>query len=184
MNSDIPAVEIDETLASTLYTQDYSPKPVIEGVKIVSLKNYTGEEGDFSEILRVNNEGYIQDFPEFKIAQINRTKLHAGSIKAWHLHMKQDEIWVLIPNGHLFVGLWDVRKNSPTKGTSMRIALGENNSQLLFIPRGVAHGSANFTSDSIQLFYLVNQRFNISDPDEKRLKWDSLGADFWLPQKD
>lgn len=178
------SIEIDEKIALDVYTQDYSPKSVIEGVVVKSLKVNVDEEGDFSEIVRINQEGYLEMFPEFKLSQINRTKLNPGSIKAWHLHMEQDEIWYLISGGHLFVGLWDTRKNSKTSGQSMRIALGDGGSSIVFIPKGVAHGSANFTTEPVQLIYFVNKQFNIQNPDEKRIRWDALTAHFWETQKD
>ncbi|MBV9851097.1 MAG: dTDP-4-dehydrorhamnose 3,5-epimerase, partial [Armatimonadetes bacterium] len=48
-----------------------------------------------------------------------------------------------------------------------------------YIPRGVAHGGANVGLVPATILYYVNQRFDISDPDERRLPWDILGEDFW-----
>lgn len=176
--------DIDETVASKVYTQKYSEKAVIEGVSIISLKNNVSEDGDFSEIVRITESGEIEQLPGFKIAQINRSKLYPGAIKGWHLHLRQDDLWHVLPSTHLLVGLWDLRKSSKTKGVTMRIALGGGNSKLLFIPKGVAHGAVNITSKAAEVFYFVNQKFDINNPDEKRLSWDSLGADFWKPLKD
>ena len=182
MNSFVP-VEIDETLAPEINTQNYSPKVMIDGVKIIQTKKFVGEEGDFSEIFRISKEGLVEGFPEFKVAQINRTKLIGGSVKGWHLHLVQNEIWHMIPDGHLFVGLWDIRKNSPTRGKTMRISVGEGIGYLVFIPRGVAHGAANFTPDPVNLLYFVSEQFNHENPDEKRIERDALGDDFWTPQE-
>lgn len=167
-----------------LYTQAYKEKVDIEGVSLISLKNNVGEDGDLSEVLRTKENGEIEKIPGFKIAQINRTKLYSGAIKGWHLHFRQDDVWYVLPSSHIIVGLWDLRSSSKTKGAVMRIALGGGNSQLLLIPRGVAHGSVNISQKEAEVFYFVNQKFNIDDPDEKRLPWDSLGADFWVPKKD
>ncbi len=175
--------DINEESRGKIYIQDYSAKPQISGVKIIPVKNFVGEDGDFSEIIRMEN-GKIEGFETFNVEQVNRSKLLANAIKGWHLHFGQDDIFYLPPSDSLLVGLWDLRKNSETNGVSMKITLGAGQSSLLFIPRGVAHGMTNVSGESIDLFYFVNQQFNTSDPDERRLPWDCLGADFWTPQKD
>lgn len=182
--ADLTIDDIDGQIREKVYVQDYTKSPNIEGVKIIPLKTHSSEEGDFGEIIRIASNGEIEQVPGFRLVQVNRTHLFPGSIKAWHLHFRQDEIWYLPPNRDLFVGLWDVRKNSTTRGTLMRLTLGGGKSELLFIPRGVAHGSANFTLVDANLFYLVNEKFDIKNPDEKRLPWDQAGADFWKPKRD
>jgi dTDP-4-dehydrorhamnose 3,5-epimerase len=167
----------------SIYAQDYSPKTKIEGVEFVPVRNHPGDEGDFSEVLRLNDDGFLEAKPDFKLAQINRTKLFPHSIKAWHVHFRQDEMWYVSPWDHLFVGLWDLRQDSPTANQKMRIVLGCGQSQILFIPKGVAHGSANFAEKPLELFYFVNQRFDLSEPDEKRIPWDTI-KDFWTPERD
>ena len=184
MSANLTIDDIDEQVKDKVYTQDYSKKEAIQGVKTISLNHYTDEEGDFGEVVRLNADGELEQVPGFRLAQINRTRLFPGSIKAWHLHSKQDEIWYLPPSKDLFVGLWDVRKNSPTNGTLTRLVLGGGKSELLFIPRGIAHGSANFSLVDANLFYLVNDKFNIKNPDELRIPWDAAGADFWKSKCD
>lgn len=184
MAQDLTLADIDEQVKGKVYPQDYSKKDSIENVKIITLTHYPGEEGDFGEIIKLNSNGELLEVPGFRLAQMNRTHLYSGSIKAWHLHFKQDEIWYLPPNYDLFVGLWDVRKNSSTNGNLMRLVMGGGKPELLFIPRGVAHGSANFTNKDLDLFYLVTAHFNMKNPDELRIPWDAAGADFWEPKRD
>ncbi len=176
--------DIIEDIRGKIYTQDYSGASNIEDVKIIQLKNHPGEDGDFCEILKLNKQGDAEGLSGFNIAQINRSKLNSGSIKAWHLHFRQDEIWYVLPSDHLLVGLWDVRSNSKTSGKNMRIVLGGGDSKLIFIPKGVAHGLANFLTRPVDMFYFVSKQFDVNDPDEKRIKWDALGKDFWSPLKD
>ena len=184
MDKALSVNDVSENLQSKISVQDYSKKPVIDGVKIVDVKNFVGEDGDFSELFRINENGEVDNFPGFKIAQINRSKLIPGAIKAWHLHFNQDEIWHVVPSNRLVVGLWDVRANSATNNVSMKIVLGGGISKLLYIPRGVAHGCANFTKKDAELFYFVSNQFDINNPDEKRFKWDENGADFWTPTRE
>jgi len=175
--------DIETKNKKKIYKQKYTSSKLIEGVKIIDIKNISSEEGDFSEIARFE-KGKIKQIPDFEIAQMNRTRLIPGSIKAWHLHFKQDFVWYVSPFDHLFVGLWDVRKKSKTKGKKMRIILGVGKSQLLFIPKGVAQGTAVFQHLPLDLYVFSNQEFNMKDHDERRLSWDSLGKDFWFPKKD
>jgi dTDP-4-dehydrorhamnose 3,5-epimerase len=173
--------DIDEKSRGKIYIQDYSARPQIEGVKIIPIKNFVGEDGDFSEIIRMQN-GQIEGMEDMNVAQVNRSRLLPGGIKGWHLHFDQDDIFYLPPSDSLLVGLWDLRKDSSSK--SMKITLGAGQSSLLFIPRGVAHGMTNISGEPIDLFYFVSSQFDAKNPDERRLPWDSLGADFWTPQRD
>lgn len=171
-------------LKQEIYVQDYSKKKTIEGVKIVEVKKFIGEDGTFEELTRINEHGDMQEFPNFKIKQINRSKLLPGSVKAWHVHFKQEDIWYVAPEDHMILGLWDLRNDSDTKDTKMKVVLGNGGSKLIYVPRGVAHGVVNISKKSGTIWYFVNGQFNFSDPDEKRLKWDAAGADFWEIKKE
>jgi dTDP-4-dehydrorhamnose 3,5-epimerase len=173
-----------DTVQQNVFLQDYSSQPVLDGVQIIQMKSFPSDEGDFAEVIRFTDNGEFEHVPGFKIAQMNRTRLFPGSVKAWHMHQNQDEIWYVPPYFQLFMGLWDTRKDTPTANKTMRLNLGAGRSMMVYIPRGVAHGSANFSTDAVGLFYFVNQKFNMDNPDELRLHWDVIGADFWKPERD
>ncbi len=176
--------DVDQEVKSKVYLQDYSKKGFIDGVKLVELPTSIGEEGYFAELSRLDQNGEMIGFPGFHLAQVNWVKMYPSTVKAWHLHLKQDEIWCVRPDSHLLVGLWDLRKNSHTKGKNMRIVMGEGKTQALFIPKGVAHGSAIVNANTVEMLYFVDQVFDIKNPDEYRINWNSLGADFWKPLRD
>ena len=171
-------------ISEKIYTQNYSSQPEIEGVQSFDVKNFLNEEGDFSELLRLNESGHLEIMPDFQLRQVNRTTLFPSSIKAWHFHHGQDEMWYVPPFFQITLGLWDIREQSATKNVKKKIQLGGGTSKLVFIPRGVAHGAANFSNQNAQLFYFVSAQFNSQDPDEMRLPWDTAGADFWQPERD
>ncbi len=175
---------IDSRVRDRVYVQDYSPKPAIEDVRVIKLKNFVGENGDFSELIRVNDAGEVPDIPGFRVRQINRSKQYSKAVKAWHIHYKQDEVWYVPPDEHLMLGLWDIREGSPTKGVTQKIPLGGGNSIAVFIPRGVAHGAANFSGKKANVYYFVSNQFDPENPDEHRLPWDAAGAEFWEPPKE
>jgi len=184
MDKPLTLQDIDEKFRSRVYTQDYSPKQLIDGVNVIQLKHVVGEEGDFSELLRLNEKGEFLQIPGFSVRQINRSTQLPNSIKAWHVHMRQDELWYVPEESHLLVGLWDLRKGSPTRGMTNRMVLGRSTHRLLYIPRGVAHGSANVSTSMGVIIYFVNSHFNKENPDEHRIPWDTLGATFWMPSRD
>lgn len=159
-----------------IQTQQYD-KPEIEGVKIFHLQKFVTEDGSFSELLRFSQNGTLEILPEFHIAQINRSIMLPNTVKAWHIHFNQDEVWNVSARTHLLLGLWDLREHSSTKGKAMRIPMSSE--KLVYIPRGVAHGAANHMTHATEIFYFVNNTYNKDTPDEQRLPWDSNGKEFW-----
>jgi dTDP-4-dehydrorhamnose 3,5-epimerase len=106
-----------------------------------------------------------------------------GTIKAFHLHFNQEDVWFVMPYDRLLIGLFDARENSKTYKQSMRFVMGAGRAQILYLPRGVAHGLANIWQQPANMIYFVNQQFDANQPDEQRLPWDTLGADFWEIKK-
>ncbi len=160
-------------------TQYYGKKPAIDGVRLIELRTMTDDGGSFLEIARFDESGHLDSLPDFQVRQTSFSLVLPGAIKAFHLHFRQDDVWFVPPGDRLLAGLIDVRANSPSKGVSMRVALGGGKAQLLFIPRGVGHGVANLGTVPGTIFYFVNQQFNLDDPDERRLPHDCVGDHFW-----
>jgi dTDP-4-dehydrorhamnose 3,5-epimerase len=147
-------------------------------VKLIEFNLLTDDGGDFHEIARVE-KNRVNLLDGFEIRQINRSRFNPGLVKAFHLHLKQDEIWAVHPLDRLLVGLLDTRKGSQTEGAAMRLVLGGGKCRFLYIPRGVAHGGMVLGSNPVDVIYLVSEHFSPQDPDEWRLPWDTLGRDFW-----
>jgi dTDP-4-dehydrorhamnose 3,5-epimerase len=175
---------IDPAVRSKIYTQAYKPKDCIEGVSVIELQTMIDEEGDFSELMLLKANGESALFPGFVLRQINRSAQNPGSVKAWHLHLLQDEVWFVSGQSHLLIGLWDIRAHSKSRGITMRIPAGGSSGRMVYIPRGVAHGSVNMSDQPGVIIYFINNHFDKDNPDEHRLPWDSLGTNFWLPQRD
>ena len=175
--------DIDPSIKKLIYPADYTEEEFLDGVKLINMKNIPAEEGDFSEILRIK-QGELESFKGFKLAQINRTTLVPSSIKAWHLHYKQDEIWYVSPQDHLLAGLWDVRRKSRTSGKTI---VCEVTSEIWKI---LLHKSLRYvkvfkvSNKPVELYVFVNKQFKILHHDEKRIPWDSLGKEFWRPKRD
>jgi dTDP-4-dehydrorhamnose 3,5-epimerase len=166
-----------------LFVQDYSKKPTIDGVQIINLNMFVDDGGSLAEIVRVDDNGNLLVLPGFKVRQSTFSQMLPGTIKAFHLHYNQEDVWFINPTDRLLIGLFDARKDSPTYNASMRFVLGAGRAQILFIPRGVAHGLANVWQQPANMIYFVNQWFDPKNPDEHRLPWDILGAEFWQIRK-
>jgi len=166
-----------------LSVQDYSKKVTIEGVQLINLNMFVDDGGALAEVVRLDEQGNLQILPEFKVRQSTYSQMLPGTIKAFHLHYNQEDLWFVVPTDRLLIGLFDARKDSPTYNQTMRFVLGAGRAQALYIPRGVAHGLANIGTQPANMIYFVNQCFDASNPDEHRLPWDKLGEDFWTVRK-
>jgi dTDP-4-dehydrorhamnose 3,5-epimerase len=151
-------------------------------VQLIDLPLFSDEGGDFCELTRFLADGTLSQLPEYRPAQISYSLMEPGTIKAWHLHRNQDDLWFVPPGDRLLIGLLDTREGSPTHDRSMRLVMGAGKARLLFVPRGVAHGVANLSPRPASVIYFVNQGFDAQQPDEHRLPHDILGPDFWTIQ--
>lgn len=174
---------IGNEFSSELSIQDYSKKPTIEGVQLINLNLFVDDGGALAEVVRLDDQGNLQVLPDFKVKQSTFSQMLPGTIKAFHLHYNQEDCWFILPYDRLLIGLFDARKDSPTYKKSMRFVLGAGRAQILYIPRGVAHGLANPWTKPANMIYFVNQCFDANQPDEHRLPWDILGEDFWEIRK-
>lgn len=170
---------IGREYVNDLSVQDYSKKTQIEGVQIIPLNLFVDDGGALAEILRFDDQGNLQILPEFKVKQTTFSQMMPGTIKAFHLHYNQEDVWFVMPYDRMLIGLFDARKDSKTYEKSMRFVLGAGRAQALYIPRGVAHGLANVWQQPANMIYFVNQCFDPNNPDEQRLPWNTLGDDFW-----
>lgn len=163
-------------------TQNYnsSSKRAIEGVEVVTGKFHRDCAGSFAEIVRINSKGNVEALEKpFKVRQISFSLVYPGSIKAYHLHYHQDDVWFVPPQERLLVNLHDVRKDSPTFDYHQRFIAGGGKNMIVRIPKGVAHGVANLYHRPMNLIYATDQQFNPKDPDEHRLPWDLFGQEVW-----
>lgn len=159
--------------------QDYAPKDTIEGVQIVDLRLLVDDGGSFNELVRLRPDSTVEALPQFRVRQCSYSEILPGAVKAWHLHGIQEDLWFVPPSQRLLVGLLDVREGSPTYKQAMRFVLGGGMARIVAIPAGVAHGAANPWQSPAAIVYFVSSQFDPSAPDEMRLPWDILGAEFW-----
>ena len=138
----------------------------LDGVRVQPLKLLPNARGRLMEVQRADDPG----FPGF--GQVYITSTYPGVIKAWYRHREQIDQLAAI-KGLLKLVLFDDRAESPTKGRSEEIFLGELAPKLVQIPPGVWHGFQAVGPDECFVLHLNSRVFDAAQPDEDRLPPDS-----------
>jgi len=172
--------ELNEEARASVTKQDYGPGTPIEGVELVPLRRFNDDGGALTELGRLDG-GLHLGLAGFEVRQVNFSVLDPLSIKAFHLHERQTDVWYVPPADKILLVLCDLRAGSPTEGVRMRIVLGDGNSRLVRIPPGVAHGCRNLRPTTAgTIVYFVDVQFSPdAEGDEGRLPWDHFGAQVW-----
>lgn len=150
---------------------------MIEGVVFKELQTNVDERGFFREVIRVADEFFEEGF-----GQWSHSMMHAGVIKAWHIHRHQVDWWY-VALGVLKVALYDTRPEASTCGKLLEFFLGEHQApKVVRIPAGVAHG-CKVISGPVHLFYITSRVYDPSD--EGRIPHDDpdIGYDWLAPPK-
>ena len=148
----------------------------IKGVKLFNLKLYKDDRGSFSEIFQSK-----LDNPEFKIKYIqeNESISNYGVFRGMHLQKGSNSQSKLIRviKGKIIDVICDLRKSSPSFKKIIFIELNPN--QLLFLPRGLAHGFLSLEEGSI-LNYKCDNFYNQRSESGFNLFKSSVEIDFPL----
>lgn len=173
-------MDISRDAKPAFHVQAYGPRPAIAGVALAPLARHADDGGSLTELARLT-EGRAEGLDGFTVRQVNYSELAPGTIKAFHLHVRQTDVWYVPPSDRMLVVLIDVRQGSPTEGARLRLVLGDGSSRLLRIPPGVAHGVRNLGPGPGRVIYLTDLHFSAEPAtcDEGRLPWDFAGTDVW-----
>ncbi|MCC7106489.1 MAG: dTDP-4-dehydrorhamnose 3,5-epimerase family protein [Chloroflexi bacterium] len=146
---------------------------MIHGVALKPLKVWCDDRGYLMEVLRADDPFFVG------FGQSTYTVAYPGTIKAFHWHRRQDDLW-FVAGGMAQVVLFDLREDSPTYRQTDVYCLGEHNRALLRIPTGVAHGYRVLGTEPTLLLYHTTEPYNPADPDEERLPFDdpTIGFDW------
>src|SRR5437764_1165980 len=99
--------------------QAYGGASAIEGVRLVELARYADDGGAMTELARLS-DGRAAGLGDFTVRQVNYSEMAPGTIKAFHLHARQTDVWFVPPSDRMLVLLLDVRKGSRTEGARQR----------------------------------------------------------------
>jgi len=170
--------------------KSYTEPARIAGVEVFPLTRHVDDRGSFLELYRASaagdhGSGLAAFFAGITVGQLNYSLVTTSDhVKGLHVHLAQDDVWFCPPPFKMKVVLLDLRKNSPTRGTTQVVVLGEGRDAWVKIPAGVAHGYRPLTVPC-GLFYLVTRPFDPADPDEHRIPWDHPSVrDLWEVRKE
>ena len=153
---------------------------MIDGVKIKNLAVHKDipdadqpgiKLGILMEILRADEEIFK------KFGQSTITIAYKGTMKGFHVHEIQDDLWFMA-TGKAFIVLYDAREGSPTGGETQTIFAGEGDYKLVSIPVGVVHGYKVLSEEPVILFYHTTEPYNPAKPDERRIALDDPEINF------
>jgi len=129
---------------------------MIDGVKIIPLKQIVDERGKIMHMLKATDKHFI-DFGE-----IYFSCSWPGAIKAWHIH-KSMTINNAVISGNAKLVMYDLREDSPTYKVLQEVFLGESNYVLVQMPPGIANG---YKSYGDKMVILANCATEPHDPQE------------------
>jgi dTDP-4-dehydrorhamnose 3,5-epimerase len=142
----------------------------INDVILIKPKLLHDKRGYFYESF--NNESFY-DFSgkKLKFVQQNFSHSFRGVLRGLHYQSnpKQQGKLLTVTEGEIFDVALDIRKNSPTYSQYISVHLSSKNKNILWIPKGFAHGFLTI-SKSATISYLVTN--NYSKNHEKIIKWN------------
>ena len=129
---------------------------MINGVKVVPLKQIPDERGKIMHMLKETDPHFI------RFGEIYFSCAWPGVIKGWHIHQR------MTVNNTVIVGraklvLYDGRDGSSTKGELMELFIGEDNYCLVQIPPGITNG---YKAYGDKLVIMANCATEAHDPQE------------------
>lgn len=146
----------------------------IHGAHRIDLRAHPDERGSFTEAYR---RAWLPEMRE--MVQGNLSRSRANVLRGLHFHRRQTDYWLLV-EGVYHVGLFDLRRGSPTEGAGALIRLGAEDRATLFLPPGVAHGF--YAETDLTLLYLVDEYY--TGEDEFGVAWDDPGLGIAWPSSD
>lgn len=141
----------------------------IPEVILITPKVFIDERGFFMEIYQKEEFAKIGITGEF--VQQNHSKSVKGVLRGLHYQKEPYAQAKLVRciKGEIFDVAVDIRKNSPTFGRYVSMALSEENKNMLYIPRGFAHGF-EVISDEAEVIYSVDNIY--SKESESGIIWN------------
>jgi dTDP-4-dehydrorhamnose 3,5-epimerase len=147
----------------------------IAGARLLELTTHPDERGSFTEVYR---RSWLPGGGE--MVQGNLSFSRAGTLRGLHFHRRQADYWLVV-RGSALVGLYDLRKGSPTEGSKAEVRLSSEGARhVLYIPRGVVHGF--YADTDLLLHYLVDEYY--TGDDEFGIAWDDPDVGIDWPGRD
>ena len=161
----------------------------IKGVFIIEPKVFGDERGYFMETYNSNDfrkAGIISEF-----VQDNQSKSRKGVLRGLHFQKKYPQAkLVRVTKGEVYDVAVDMRHDSPTYGKYVGVVLSELKKNMLFMPKGFAHGFL-VLSEQAEFVYKCDDFYHYEDEggikwnDQKiGIQWPKLEIPYIISEKD
>lgn len=158
-------------------------KTDIEGVFIIRPRVFRDSRGYFFESF--SQQEFDNAVAPTKFVQDNESCSTKGVVRGLHFQKGENAQAKLVRcvRGKVLDVAVDLRKNSPTYGKHVAVELTEEGHEMLFIPRGFAHGFA-VLSDMAIFQYKCDNYYAPQSEGGIQAYDPQLGIDWKIPQSD
>lgn len=132
----------------------------IAGVTLREVKNVVIRNGVVTELFRP--EWFDPPQP---VGHVTFVTLLPGRMTAWHCHRAQNDI-IFTVRGHLRIGLYDDRPDSPTYRASMVLHASPLRPGYVTVPAGVWHAVKNLSDGDSAYVVLSDVPYRYEEPDD------------------
>lgn len=131
----------------------------ISGVVVVRPKLFLDDRGFFAEIFKQSE--FERAGISGPFVQDNLSRSRKGTLRGLHYQMNPaaQAKFVRCMRGRIFDVAVDIRKGSPTYARWVGVELSEENNEMLYIPRGFAHGFV-VLSETADVFYKCTAEYS------------------------
>ncbi len=128
-------------------------------VLLIEPRVFQDDRGSFAETYRKTGFAELGIMDDF--VQDNLSHSRQNTLRGLHYqkYPKAQAKLVMVVSGQVFDVAVDIRKNSPTYGQWMGIVLSAEKTQLLYIPRGFAHGFCVLSPEAC-FYYKVSAEYD------------------------
>jgi dTDP-4-dehydrorhamnose 3,5-epimerase len=147
----------------------FNPVP-LAGAYLINLDKKSDERGFFARAFceqEFGQHGLVGHF-----CQVNNSlSKQKGTLRGMHYQLapKAETKVVRCLRGALYDVILDIRKSSPTFGKSFGAELTAENRQMMYVPKGFAHGFITLT-DNTEAMYFVDEFY--SPEHERGIRYD------------
>lgn len=154
-------------------------KTNIQGVYLIHLEKKEDERGYFARTF--DRQEFSAHGLKFDIVQSSLSHNEkSGTVRGMHLQVAphEEEKLILCLRGEIVDIVLDLRRDSPTYKQHLSINLNEQNNDLIYIPKGMAHGFQTLRDNSVIQYHMST----VFVPEASSgVKWDDSAFDIKFP---
>jgi dTDP-4-dehydrorhamnose 3,5-epimerase len=125
-------------MPSTPAEEPRTKNETIDDVIVRALRKFDDDRGWLTELFR-----HDELAPEFFPVMSYISSTFPGVTRGPHEHVDQADLFCFLGPSNFKLRMWDNRADSPTYGKVMTLVAGEDNPQVVIVPKGVVHAYQN-----------------------------------------